>query len=190
MIFLLRGWTKPFERYARHIGSFPQFSGWTWNIFELPPPRFWVGILLKVAGIWNRALASFASWIQPCRMRKRNAVRYFQDIFLGRKRSWKTPKFFFLVASITRKKSGWISGWMRVFLLSCFFFLLLLFWNVPVIWGVGDDEGDHTVVDFFNKNWSWRGLQRVSNAIEYQYRIYSMEMSCQFSHLASGTQFE
>ena len=26
---LVGGWTNPFEKYARQIGSFPQFSGWT-----------------------------------------------------------------------------------------------------------------------------------------------------------------
>ena len=25
---LVGGWTNPFEKYARQIGSFPQFSGW------------------------------------------------------------------------------------------------------------------------------------------------------------------
>ena len=26
---LVGGWTNPFEKYAREIGSFPQKSGWT-----------------------------------------------------------------------------------------------------------------------------------------------------------------
>ena len=35
-----RWFYRPFEKYARQIGSFPQFSGWKFpKIFELPPPR-------------------------------------------------------------------------------------------------------------------------------------------------------
>ena len=52
---LVGGWTNPFEKYVRHIGSFPQISGWKYKIFELPPPSCsfvftWqnFGLLLKV----------------------------------------------------------------------------------------------------------------------------------------------
>ena len=34
----LVGGFNPFEKYAGEIGSFPQGSGWTLKIFELPPP--------------------------------------------------------------------------------------------------------------------------------------------------------
>ena len=38
-VSLVGGWTNPSEKYARQFGSFPQGSGWTYQIFELPPPR-------------------------------------------------------------------------------------------------------------------------------------------------------
>ena len=31
---LVGGWTNPFEKYARQIGSFPQGSGWKQKMFE------------------------------------------------------------------------------------------------------------------------------------------------------------
>ena len=36
------GWTNPFEKYVRPIGSFPQSSGWTQKKYLKPPPRFHV----------------------------------------------------------------------------------------------------------------------------------------------------
>ena len=35
---LVGGLNHPFEKYARQNGNLPQVSGWTWKIFELPPP--------------------------------------------------------------------------------------------------------------------------------------------------------
>ena len=37
---LVGGWTNPFEKYARQIGSFPQGSGVNIeNIWKQPPPK-------------------------------------------------------------------------------------------------------------------------------------------------------
>ena len=38
----LVGGFNPVEKYARQNGNLPQFSGWKWQIFELPPPRNWM----------------------------------------------------------------------------------------------------------------------------------------------------
>ena len=58
MTFLVDGFNPS------QVGSFPQFSGWKWkHIWNHHPVFGWN--LQQVAGIWNRALASFASWIQP-----------------------------------------------------------------------------------------------------------------------------
>ena len=32
---LVGGWTNPFEKYDRQIGSFPQGSGWKYKMFEI-----------------------------------------------------------------------------------------------------------------------------------------------------------
>ena len=61
---LVGGWTNPFEKYARQIGSFPQGSGWKLKKNELPPPRqWWSGIMCR---IW----VPFSGWshqIHPCK---------------------------------------------------------------------------------------------------------------------------
>ena len=36
---LVGGWTNPFEKYDRQIGSSPQGSGWKYKMFEVSPPR-------------------------------------------------------------------------------------------------------------------------------------------------------
>ncbi len=36
---LVGGWTNPSQKYARQIGSFPQFSGWKFQKYFKPPPR-------------------------------------------------------------------------------------------------------------------------------------------------------
>ena len=40
--FLGGGWTNPFEKYVRQIGSFPQSSAGTQKKYLKPPPRFHV----------------------------------------------------------------------------------------------------------------------------------------------------
>ena len=41
--FLVGGWTNPFEKYARQIGSFPKFSGWKFQKYLSchQPGYFW-----------------------------------------------------------------------------------------------------------------------------------------------------
>ena len=45
--FCLVGGFNPSEKYARQIGFFPQFSGWKYNIFELPPPSCVLAKILR-----------------------------------------------------------------------------------------------------------------------------------------------
>ena len=128
------------------LDHFPNFRGEHEKYLSCHHLVFGWNLATKVAGIWNRALASFASWIQPCRMRKRHGrgvlfccgwgrhtetLDIFLGIFLGRKRSWKTPKVFFWGGCIHYQKKhldGYLDEW------GCFYYLdsfsAPMFWNV------------------------------------------------------------
>ena len=86
-VWLVVGFQPIWKICHRQIGSFPQGSGWTSKIFELPPPSMWMS--LHVHGRIHRLLVGHM--IQPSRTHKNRShvllagvqVPFLEQFLLG-----------------------------------------------------------------------------------------------------------
>ena len=152
MIFLLGGWTKPFEKICTSNWIISPNKG-EHEKYLKPPPSLWLESCNQKAGIWNRALASFASWIPTLsdEETKRRGVLFLLRLGEGTQKNWIFFSTFFLEGSVKRQSVFFLGfhplpeknldGYLDE--RRCFYhldsFAAPMFWNVPVIWGIGDD---------------------------------------------------
>ena len=69
MVYLVGGWTNPFEKYARPIGSSPQVGVNIKKIFELPPPSILdFFVYVEMYTFWDWRINPAFSWRNPWRI--------------------------------------------------------------------------------------------------------------------------